>query len=300
MSVGVVIGRFQVDKPHEGHRQLLEKAKAKHGKVLVLLGCSPVRMSRTDPLDYQTRERMRRGYFPWATFAPIYDKADDHEWSRQVDRIVHEMFPTDNAVLYGSRASFLPHYHGAIQVRELDEVTAPSGTLLREALAVQVSDAPEFRHGVIYAAANRYPVSYQAVDIAVINPDWGGGRAVLLVKKPGEEQYRFPGGFVATRDATLEAAADRELREETRIEAGQYQYRGSFRIDDWRYRGREDKIMTAFFTARYIFGALKASDDVVDAKWCDHTVVTSVIVREHLILATLLRGILPTMTFEEV
>jgi ADP-ribose pyrophosphatase YjhB (NUDIX family) len=98
----------------------------------------------------------------------------------------------------------------------------------------------------------RYPVAYHTVDIAAWREGkTGDNREILMIQKPSElnsGKWRFPGGFVDPRETT-EAAASRELREETCIgmAIGIEDYGGSFVIDDARYRNTPDAITTSFF-----------------------------------------------------
>lgn len=68
-------------------------------------------------------------------------------------------------------------------------------------------------------------------------------------------------------DSSLEAAARREVTEETHIEVSALEYIGSFLVDDWRYRNEVDKVMTTVFLARYMFGAIQPDDDIEELKW---------------------------------
>jgi ADP-ribose pyrophosphatase YjhB (NUDIX family) len=121
----------------------------------------------------------------------------------------------------------------------------------------------------------RYPISYQAVDIVVINIET---RQILLGSKWEDEERtkakgekRFIGGFVDPSDPSLEYAARRELSEEAGhgLEVGVPSYVGSFRVDDPRYRESEHKIMSAVFVTKYIFGRAKAGDDIAKVHWVD-------------------------------
>lgn len=272
--VGVVVGRFQVDKPHVGHLSLLKRVRKKHNKVLICLGCAPARLLKTDPLDYATRAKMMQKYFPWATIVPLHDQPSDELWSVNLDRLIGELFPTDTAILYGSRKSFLKHYNGKWPIEELDELHILSATELRTEISEKIRDSEDFRAGIIYACANRYDISYPVVDVAVlkypdaknINP---GAIEVLMCRKHSDisSQYNFIGGFVDTSDENFEDAAKREVMEETGLGVENCQYLGSAKIDDWRYRGRGDRMVSSFFKARYIFGAPKAVDDIVEVRW---------------------------------
>lgn len=115
---------------------------------------------------------------------------------------------------------------------------------------------------------------------------------VLLCSKGAiGDGWGFIGGFVDPKDASLEDAAKREVLEETGLEIATPCYRGSHRIQDWRYRGREDQILTSFFTAKYLFGMPRAADDIVEVEWVSVITVHNRISQAHAKLATLLQSI---------
>jgi bifunctional NMN adenylyltransferase/nudix hydrolase len=88
-----------------------------------------------------------------------------------------------------------------------------------------------------------------------------------LARKPEEKKWRFIGGFSDPRSTSLEVDAKREVTEEASIEVDDITYLGSTLIDDWRYRGEQDKIKTAFFVAKYIYGKPEGADDIAEVKW---------------------------------
>jgi bifunctional NMN adenylyltransferase/nudix hydrolase len=51
------------------------------------------------------------------------------------------------------------------------------------------------------------------------------------------------------------------------MEVTPMQYIGSAKIDDWRYRSEEDKIVTLFFKTQWVYGSAKANDDLKDLEW---------------------------------
>jgi bifunctional NMN adenylyltransferase/nudix hydrolase len=68
----------------------------------------------------------------------------------------------------------------------------------------------------------------------------------------------------------FEAAVLRELHEECgSIEVGHVCYEKSFKVDDWRYKNEEDKIITTLFSSTLIFGDAKAGDDIYKVDWFD-------------------------------
>ena len=48
---GVIIARFQTPALHEGHLSLIRQVKQKHNRLIIVLGVSPVKGSRKNPLD---------------------------------------------------------------------------------------------------------------------------------------------------------------------------------------------------------------------------------------------------------
>jgi bifunctional NMN adenylyltransferase/nudix hydrolase len=271
VSVGCVIGRFQVESLHSGHRFLINTAFQNHKKVIVFVGISPISLTRYNPLDYPTRERMLRQEFPDAIILPLYDQASDETWSKQVDTLIRTVVPNvSEANLYGGRDSFAKHYHGQFKTVELDPLGSfQNGTAQRKEIGQVVRSSPDFRSGIIYATQNTFPAMKMAVDIALVDEK---ENKLLLGRKTNEVKWRFPGGFVDPTDKSLELAALRELHEETNAysDIKMVKYLGSFFIDDWRFKKTEEyKIMTALFrvTHQPQISALKASDDLAEIRW---------------------------------
>ncbi len=282
-AVGVVIGRFQTSKLHAGHRSVISHAVKNHKDVLIVLGCPRTRPTNRDPLDYETRKKMVLASYPEARVSELKDRYSNQAWSQALDDLVAHEFPGRNAVLYGSRNSFISSYMGKYPCVELKSVNASvSGTKIRNGVAANPLASKHFRMGMIYGIKHRPPISYQTVDIAVIDYD---RKLLLLAKKIGGDGFHFIGGFVDVEDSSLEMAARRETSEETSsLGVGEFKDLGSFRIDDWRYRGTEDKILTSFFAARYIFGAPRANDDVDGLEWVSWDKFFDLLVEEHKVL----------------
>lgn len=279
-TVGVVVARFQSPYLTEGHHHLIQSVMGQCDRLLIFLGVSVTRNTKCDPLDFATRKAMVLAHYPDAHIEPLHDMGCDHLWSAQLDARITELYPDNVVILFGSRKSFFPSYHGNIETREIKEIFTPSGTDYR----LSVSDTPrasdDFRAGVIYGAFNRHPISYQVADVAVI--DRLNQRVLLGRKKHDGDKFRFIGGFIDTTDATLECAAKREVIEEVgHIEIDAVTYVTSARVSDWRYAGREDQIMTSFFTADYIFGAPRAQDDLDDVRWFSFAELPNVIIESH-------------------
>lgn len=264
-DVGIIVGRFQVHELHEAHKQLIDSVIEAHDSVLIFIGLSPVRGTTTDPLDFSARKRMFQEEYPDLNIYYIEDQWSDEVWSSNLDREIKKWTkPHQSVVLYGSRDSFIPHYHGKYPTRELDSDIYISGTEIRRRIANNFIPTKDYRAGVIAASFDRFPGCYTTVDIAII--DWTKNN-ILLVKKPQEDKLRFPGGFSSPESDSFEEDARREVYEETDVQADNYVYIGSKHIDDWRYRNKKDKIKTILFVATYLYGRPRGQDDVELAKW---------------------------------
>ncbi|MBT1685162.1 NUDIX domain-containing protein [Dawidia soli] len=264
-KTGVVIARFQSPYLHEGHQALITSVQQRHNQVVIVLGVSPVRGSRRNPLDFPTRERMIKNEFPDIVVLPLSDHPLDTRWSQQLDALLASTFPGGQFVLYGSRDSFKAYYSGVHETVELPETGRHNSTLIREKISDKVLDSREFRTGIIYAYANTYLKVYPTVDVALFR---NNRTEILLGRKDIDNKWRVPGGFVDPTDAGYEEAAARELREECgRLEISPMQYMASFRMDDWRYRREEDKIITTLFATDFLAGTPVGSDDIAEVAW---------------------------------
>lgn len=291
MKIGVVVARFETPFIHEGHKDLLNQVIKLSDRLVIFLGCCSPKGTRRDPLDFPTR-RLMLGYDYNAEIFPIFDNKSNEVWSENLDKIIKSLYKFDEVTLYGCRDSFLTRYCGNIKTCELEaQNPTHNATELRDMAGKTPINSSDFRKGCIYEAYNRYPISFQAVDIAIINND-----EILLGRKPQQKGWRFPGGFVDVADGSLEQAAKRETNEEVPgMEVDDFKYLTSRRIIDWRYKGREDQIMTAFFKAKYIFGTAKAGDDLSEVKWFklnqfkgefSHQLMVELLVDEHIPLMT--------------
>jgi bifunctional NMN adenylyltransferase/nudix hydrolase len=285
-SVGVIIARFQVPDLTPGHKALINHVVASHPTTVVLLGCTPF-PNRHSPLDYQQRRNMLQAFNPRIQVVPLLDCPSNEEWSAQVDRILSTMFPNKAIELYGGRDSFQNCYKGRYPVNEFKVIMSPTGTELRNALKYAPRDSSDFRAGIVYASECAFSRAIPVIDVAVLNDR----SQVLMARKASEEKtglWRFIGGYVDPTDHELEDTVQREVREEADIEIGNVRYIGSARIKDWRYRNSDEAIMSAFFAADYVYGNIRAKDDIVDVGWIDISRVKQVALPVHSTLASLL------------
>ncbi len=265
-DVGVIVGRFQTPVLTEGHRTLIESVKARHKKFMIMLGVAPIPGTKNNPLDYTTRSLMISRDYPSVATIPINDLQSDDAWSKKLDSMLRSIFPTSKIVLYGSRDSFISKYTGKLATAKLESNVTVSATDMREASWHNALDSEDFRVGVCYGIANQYPRTNSVVDVAITRDE---KNQVLFGKKPGEKLYRFIGGFVDPTDKSLQAAVDREVGEETGVDVGDIIFIGSVKIDDWRYKGTSQTIMSSFFEAKYLCGHAKGDDDIASVDWVD-------------------------------
>jgi len=293
MEVGVVIGRFQVESLHEGHRYLINEAFRHHKKVIIFIGCARIQGTKYDPLDYPTRERMLRAAYPDALILPVHDMLSDEEWSRELDKQIRGVVPNlTGARLYGGRDSFKTHYQGDFTAVDIESgIQYMNGREQREAIGRAVRSTSDFRAGVIYSTQNAFPYVKLCVDIACTLRQ-EEETFILLGKKPHENKWRLPGGMVDKKDKTVEQAAMRELIEETGVaaEPTALQYVGSFPVGDWRFKNAgEIGLMTALFTVPYQFGGVKAGDDLAEVKWVRLSKAEREVVKSHKALVSAVR-----------
>jgi len=286
-NIGVIVARFQVDELHEAHVELIQHVKQKHRKVIVFLGLSPLKCTQENPLDFEARKQMLLCTFPDINVLYIADQMHDDVWSNTLDQqIRHLVGPTQTVCLYGGRDSFISRYSGKYDTQELLQEVFTSGSARRKELSVSVKANPAFRHGVIWATQNRYPVCYPTVDVAVLDEQRS---RILLGRKKDEKKYRLIGGFVEPGH-TLEQTVRKEVMEEAGIEVNGIQYVSSFVIDDWRYRGEVDNITTSLFTALYTFGKPTPGDDIYEVRWFDisNSLLDDVVDGHKMLLAAVL------------
>lgn len=287
---GVVVARLQTPDLHEGHLKTIGYALERHYAVMVVLGVRPAPPTPNDPLDFETRKKMVYITYPGVIVKPMPNHRSNSEWSKNLDRLIEAESNGHGAVLYGSRDSFIKVYSGTYPTVIVPEVPNVSATMRRAEAKSKVLETSDFRAGQIYAIANAIRPVYPTVDIAVVDRV---KRTILLGQKAMDGgKLRFIGGFVDPKDESFEAAAKREVMEETsHIEVDNVRYLGSAKIDDWRYEGSGgDSVMSSFFAADYIFGAPQAADDLDGLRWVPVEELLDVIVEEHLGFAIMLRS----------
>jgi bifunctional NMN adenylyltransferase/nudix hydrolase len=280
VGVGVIVGRFQVATPHEGHREIIELVLKRHHKVILILGNAAIRATKNDPLDYPMRRRMLEEAYPNVTVLYNDDHPDDTQWVKKLEwNIEQNVPPGQKVVLYGSRDSFIETYKrngGRHDTYELVPTHIISASNQREIASLSAKHSEDFRNGAIWACQNQYDCAYPTVDVAIVRRDGNEVITHLLMgnKKADGDLIRFIGGFVQPTDDNgngdaYEINARRESAEETGLSVEGFQYLGTFQIDDWRYRRQTDKIITTLFLATVQFGHAEPKDDIDKLEWID-------------------------------
>ena len=264
-SVGVIVGRFQIDDLHEGHYDLIKSVYDVHDKTLIIIGLSPCKCTINNPLDFDTRRRMLMAKFPKAKIGYIEDMYSDDEWSKQLDKTIWHKVRTNSVLLYGSRDSFIKYYSGKYDAFVLEPRVYISASKLREGIIMRSRDTADFRAGAIWAMGNQYANPLPTVDAAIISAD---RKRILLAKRDLEDKYRLFGGFAESGE-TYEDTLIREVKEEAGIDVIKYRPVRSFFIDDWRYKSEMKKITTFLYIIDEFSGVPKPDDDVDEVAWFD-------------------------------
>lgn len=290
-EVGVIIARFQVPELHPVHRELIDTVCEHHKKVIIFLAVPVVDQTKRNPLDFASRKAMIQSEYPNIAIIPVRDQRDNKTWSFLLDEKISEPYGNRKPLLYGSRDSFIPYYHGRHQTVELIGNNMDiSGTEIRKNVSKETVNSDDFRKGVIYANYGRYPIIMPCADIVIYNPV---DDTILLGRKPNENLFRFIGGHVEVTDNSYESAALKELSEEapgiTICETvNELKYICSGRINDWRHSKETSKIFSTLFLATRMSGMAKAADDIEEVKWykvediLDYEQYSKLIVPEHI------------------
>ena len=280
-KVGVAIVRFQVPDLHPGHKYLLDYISERSETLCVILTTMDAVPTDKNPLSFEDRKEMVHELYPNAHVLKVLNCPNDGIWSKRIDKALHEAFGEQEIVLHGSRDSFIPYYNGRYKTEEVPPIESPSGTELRKICTT--SDRLSYRIGVINSTLNRYPIVYPAVDCAPYKK-MDGTYYILLGHKEGDgEKYRFIGGITDKKDCSYNKTVDRELAEEggENVLHGTPEYICSCSIDDYRYRGTKDGVMTTFFGMEYYSGIPEAHDDIDSVKWFPLGEIENIIVESH-------------------
>jgi bifunctional NMN adenylyltransferase/nudix hydrolase len=256
--------------------------------------------SKSSPLDFDTRRSMLEEQVPWAKILKLPDEKDGNMFVERLQSIVREKMQDIIAstpflvgeieyTLYTAESTGIRYTSSGGQWPVENFPVEWEAT--QRKTVVRPLESEDFRAGVIYALNKRFPISWLTVDMAILRRE-AGKTFILLGKKPGEQRWRFPGGFKDRNDLEIEMSVRREGMEEAigniKEDGSKYfeypKYLGSRNINDWRYAGDEDGITTVFYEMLFIgdLAAVKAGDDLAEVGWFDISQVTDeMFVGEH-------------------
>jgi len=279
-TVGVGVGRFQVDELHAGHRYVLDAIHERHPNTMcVVVGSTGGLPTPTDPLPYSAVEAMIKEAYPDATVIEQFDHPlSSDSWSIDLDQKLRGRFPDQRIVLYGGRDSFIPHYSGTLETVELPGDLPISGTERRA--GIEFPNTCEGRSALIHAARTRYPINYRTVDLAIIDP--ARDQVLMIGKNVHGGAVSFTGGYNDRKGETdLEAVLREQGEEIPGINISRPRLLGTLPINDPRYRRSHDGVVTTFFLAYYRGGEPKAADDADWVRWVTRSDLLKTVVPWH-------------------
>ncbi len=178
MKIGIIIGRFQLHAPHEGHKALFKEVAKRSDRIFILVGESPVLLTDKNPLSFEMRVSSIWKAFGAIPLVKLMDHPSDEIWSNNVDEAIENCLNEDTFIvngdvtLYGSRDSFIPHYHGKHKTVLLDIKSSESSTQIRKEIIEEcftsLKGSTDFKLGIFYATQKKFPVAYPTVDIAIL------------------------------------------------------------------------------------------------------------------------------------
>lgn len=303
----VLIGRYQPF--HAGHAALFAHARKIANHVLIILGSYRASRSVRNPWNAAEREELIRAALADVpadaySIVPVHDSAYNFtDWLIRIQREVRRRAGQGSVAIVGhykDDTSYYLNYFPRWHLETLGEQAGGiSSTALRDAyfrgrgeevrphvsqaafawlerwkadtLYRTLSDEYEFirKYRERWAAAP-YPPTFVTADAVV----FALGHVLLVRRKmnPGQGRYAIPGGFV-TVDETIEHACLRELHEETNLDVGQAQLKGSIKMSqvfDHPLRDPRGRMITHAFMfdlSVKTLPAVKAGDDAAEVMW---------------------------------
>jgi nicotinamide mononucleotide adenylyltransferase/ADP-ribose pyrophosphatase YjhB (NUDIX family) len=264
-DIAIIIGRYQTHTLHPEQIRMIDEVIKRHPRTIIVLGNSLMRGTIANPLDFRARKTMIQEKFPKIDILYINDIPKDNAlWSNNLDKLIKDNIRANETVaVYGSKDTFITKYNGKFATFAFEASSFVSADELRRQASTNYQPNEQYRAGIVAAQANRHVSAYQCVDVAIIDDK----ARMLMARKQNETKLRFIGGFSDVNSPSLEIDARREVAEEASIEVDGMTYLGSCLVADSRYFFELDKIKTAFFVAKYIFGRPEAKDDICEVAW---------------------------------
>lgn len=282
-KLGVIVGRFQVPMLHEGHMSLINRAVSECGRVLIVIGTTDAIYTKRNPLEVKEVMATIVQSIPGKYLEAMIDGSDrlditvikdhpsDSYWSENLDTLIRNdnMYSgliDSDVVLYGSRNSFISSYSGSFKVVEVEAMNLVSASNIRREIGNIIGTSEDFRKGIIYATQHNYPIALSTVDVILYDITT---KNYYFGRKIGENKGRLIGGFVDVTDESVEAAARREVLEETNIKKVALEYLGSKKINDFRYQNMSDRSVITHVYLGFFHSEdedVKPLDDIFEIK----------------------------------
>ena len=306
----VLIGRFQ--PLHTAHLEIIKRATALTDQLVIICGSANQPRTYKNPFTFEERAGMiraaTRGLNMQVYVEPNTDTIyNDQAWAVRVQGIVSKYatlggrvgiighkkddssFYLDMFPQWGYEDVALVEFLSAVDIRDLYFKEQVNYKFIKGVLPETTYDfLLDFAHTEDYRqiirerefiaehnkqyAGLKYPPIFSTADAVVICSGH-----VLMIKRraePGKGLWALPGGYVNARtDKSVEAAAIRELREETQIKVPAPVLRGSIKrskVFDAIDRSPRGRIITHAFHIELPDGELpkvKGSDDAEKARW---------------------------------
>lgn len=242
MKTAVIIARFQCPFLHDGYTDLINYARNNADDVMIILGEPPLKLTDKNPLPFKYRYAMIKAAYPHVNVIALEDKYSDHEWSKALDKI---LFQVKEPTLLGSRESFIGFYKGQYPTRMYQHTVEVSSSGIRANISKIENIGREMAIGMIYAIENKPSIVHSSVHIAIMNEL----SQVLLVTN-NMSGLSFIGELTSPSDESLMFSAFRCLSETINDVDIMVPLKlvDSYKLDDWRYRGTKESVMTTLFT----------------------------------------------------
>lgn len=140
MKIGVIVGRFQVPRLHDGHLHLINTALSEFDKVIIFIGVTKdKKLTSHDPLPFEARKLMILESNPDLIVYPIQDVGNWEKWVEKLDELIDcvckvEYFDNPEIFILGSRDSMVSGYKkskGKYKTKYITAVGSYSGTQSR-------------------------------------------------------------------------------------------------------------------------------------------------------------------------
>lgn len=303
----VLIGRFQPF--HIGHEQLFQHASKLAQNIIFIIGSHNSPVSIRNPWTTEERERFIRQtlsrYDPECIhIQPVSDSAYNfNDWLIRVQRQVEVLAGNSKIVLVGHYKDDTSYYLNYFPQWSLEALPIQANGLSSTAVRIacfegQLEEIKKQVSGEVFEALKEwmktetfkalleeyqfirqyrkkwegapYPPTFVTADAVVM----ALGHILLIRRKlnPGKGKLALPGGFV-NADESIEKACLRELREETSLEIGYKELKGSIKMSqvfDHPLRDPRGRVITHAYMFELNVKELpgiKGGDDASEAFW---------------------------------